>query len=148
MGLPQTKIILSSAEEMLAFGEKIAKSLRPDSVVALTGDLGTGKTTFVQGLARGLKIADPVQSPTFVTLNLYEGTLPLFHFELYRFKEGADFFKLGFEEYFQKGGVCAIEWPQKIADFLPDDTLHIDLQHYEGNKRMALIREEKNYAVR
>src|SRR3990167_5473845 len=70
--------------------------------------------SFVQGLARGLKIKEMVQSPTFVTLNLYEAPLPLFHFDLYRLKEGMDFLRLGFDEYFRKGGVCAIEWPERI----------------------------------
>ena len=137
--LSRTQIQLRSSEETVEFGKKIAKAVRPNSVIALTGDLGAGKTTFVQGLALGLNISDPIQSPTFILLNSYEGTLPLFHFDLYRFKDGADFFKLGFEEYFHKGGVCAIEWPQKIAGSLPADTIYIDFQHVEGNQRMAFL---------
>ncbi len=133
------RISLHSAEETFRFGQNIAHLLPPNSILALYGDLGAGKTTFVQGLARGLGILDPIQSPTFVTLNLYEGTLPLFHFDLYRLKNGSDFFQLGFEEYFQKGGICAIEWPDRIASHLPQSTISISFQHSDGNQRVARI---------
>lgn len=132
-------VSLNSSEETFLFGVNFANRLRPNSILALYGDLGAGKTTFVQGLARGLKIDGPVQSPTFVTLNLYEGTLPLFHFDLYRLKNGSDFFQLGFEEYFQKGGICAIEWPDCIANRLPSDAIAIEFHYAKEQKRFARI---------
>lgn len=98
---------------MLAFGKEFALQLLPSTILALSGNLGSGKTTFVQGVAAALQIKEPVISPTFVYLNIYQGTLPLFHFDLYRLKNREDFFALGFSEYFDKEGVCAIEWPEK-----------------------------------
>ncbi len=139
IGVPHETVSLSSAEETLLFGEMMAKTLKSNSILALYGDLGAGKTTFVQGLARGLGISDPVQSPTFVTLNLYEGNLPLFHFDLYRLKNGSDFFQLGFEEYFQKGGICAIEWPERIASSLPPEAISISFQYAEDHQRIAIV---------
>ncbi len=135
----QETVSLNNSEETFLFGQNFANRLRPNSILALFGDLGAGKTTFVQGLARGLEIDGPVQSPTFVTLNLYEGTLPLFHFDLYRLKDGSDFFHLGFEEYFQKGGVCAIEWPDRIASRLPPETIAISFQYANEGQRAVRI---------
>jgi len=118
---------LSSAEEMFAFGKEFALSLAPNAILTLSGNLGSGKTTFVQGLAAGLQIEEPVASPTFVYLNIYQGTLPLFHFDLYRLKTKEDFFALGFQEYLSAGGICAIEWPEKI-DF-PPGARHLCFTH-------------------
>ncbi len=113
----------------------MAQELPSNTVLALSGDLGAGKTTFVQGLARGLGITDPIQSPTFVILNLYPG---LFHFDLYRLKSSADFTALGLEEYFQKEGICAIEWPDRIAQLLPPETVHIHFS-YDSQGRIAVV---------
>jgi len=129
---------LSSADEMINFGRKMADVLLPNSILALSGDLGAGKTTFVQGLGLGLKVADPIQSPTFVTLNLYQGSLPLFHFDLYRLKGAADFLSLGFEEYFQNGGICAIEWPERIASLIPQEAIHIHFSYSEKGRIAAV----------
>lgn len=127
------RIILSSAEETLSFAAALAPHLKPNTVLALSGDLGAGKTTFVQGLAQGLGIDQPIVSPTFVYLNLYSAVVPLFHFDLYRLKQASDFFSLGFEEYFEKEGICAIEWPERISSFLPPSTLFLSLAvHFDG----------------
>ncbi|PIS02635.1 MAG: tRNA (adenosine(37)-N6)-threonylcarbamoyltransferase complex ATPase subunit type 1 TsaE [Chlamydiae bacterium CG10_big_fil_rev_8_21_14_0_10_42_34] len=115
----------------------MAKELPKNTVIALSGDLGAGKTTFVQGLAQGLGISEPIQSPTFVLLNLYEG---LCHFDLYRLKNSKDFTSLGFEEYFEGKGICAIEWPDRIENILPTKTVYIDLS-YDGDKRIAEVRK-------
>lgn len=121
---------LKSAEETIEFGAWIATSIRMGTILALRGNLGAGKTTFVQGLAKGLGIIEPIQSPTFVLLNLYEG---LAHFDLYRLKNGNDFKNLGFEEYFGKV-ICAIEWPERIADLLPNETVQIEFEYEEGGR--------------
>lgn len=128
---------MNSSEEMLSFGKELAPFLKPNTILALSGDLGAGKTTFVQGLAQGLQIDQPILSPTFVYLNLYVGTLPLFHFDLYRFKKASDFFSLGFEEYFEKGGICAIEWPERIAGDLPPSTLAMNFTFHKQGRIVA-----------
>ena len=114
----------------------MAGSLPSKAVLALSGDLGAGKTTFVQGLAEGLGIQERIQSPTFVLLNIYEG---LKHFDLYRMKTSSDFTQLGFDEYFETDGICAIEWPERIQDILPPDTIYIHFTH-EKEGRLAVIR--------
>jgi tRNA threonylcarbamoyladenosine biosynthesis protein TsaE len=129
----RSRLILKCYEETIAFGQRMAAVLPKTSVLALTGDLGAGKTTFVQGLALGLGITDKVQSPTFVLLNLYEG---LAHFDLYRLKTSEDFLALGFDEYLQKGHLCAIEWPDRIANLLPANTVHLHFS-YEGDHRVV-----------
>jgi tRNA threonylcarbamoyladenosine biosynthesis protein TsaE len=129
------KYFLASREETIALGQIFAKLLPKGSILALSGDLGAGKTTFVQGLAEGLGISEPIQSPTFILLNLYEG---LFHFDLYRMKKTADFLSLGFEEYFVKEGICCIEWPDRIAEILPSETIYIHFA-YENEGRIAFV---------
>ena len=121
IGLKSGSYPLSSAEETVAFGILAARSLSENEILALSGDLGAGKTTFVQGLAKGLGILEPIQSPTFVFLNLYEN---LAHFDLYRLKNSSDFLNLGFDEYFGKK-ICAIEWSDRIPTLLPSETIYI-----------------------
>lgn len=136
MGRIGLKVDLLSSEETLAFGQKMASELPRNSIIALSGDLGAGKTTFVQGLALGLGITEPIQSPTFVLLNIYEG---LYHFDLYRLKTSSDFTSLGFDEYFHKGGICAIEWPDRIANLLPAETIYIEIS-YKNQGRTIEVR--------
>lgn len=131
--------IVSSSEEMIELGKQIGSSLPPGSILALSGDLGAGKTTFVQGLAIGLGIQDPVQSPTFVYLNHYEGNLPLFHFDLYRLKGEEDFLGMGFEEYFVSSGICAIEWPERIPSLLPSNTVRLTFSHVKEGRRVNIL---------
>ena len=127
-------VFLSSPEEMIAYGKQLAATLPPGSILALSGDLGAGKTTFVQGLALGLQIDQPVQSPTFIYFNQYEGEKPLFHFDLYRMKGPQDFLGMGFDEYFEAEGICAIEWPERIASLLPKRAMRISFSHQEGGR--------------
>ena len=119
----------------------MAPLLSPNAILALSGELGAGKTTFVQGLAAGLNITETVTSPTFVYLHSYEGKLPLFHFDLYRLTSANDFEALGFSEYFFAGGICAIEWPERI--FLPDnpvgDTIvRLTFTYREGGRTLKI----------
>ncbi len=118
-------IFLSSEEKTVELGRFLASRLPPGSVLALFGDLGSGKTTFVKGLAEGLGIHDPIQSPTFVYFQHYVGNMALFHFDLYRMKGADDFLGLGFEEYFDAGGLCAIEWPERIESLLPKKAIRL-----------------------
>ncbi len=131
-------IALSSLEETIEIGKRMASLIYPNSILALSGDLGAGKTTLVQGLALGLQITDPIQSPTFVYMNQYSGTIPLFHFDLYRMKNEGDFLGMGFEEYFEAGGICAIEWPEKIPSLLPARTLFLSLSHQNQGRSLTI----------
>lgn len=123
-------------EETEAIGAHFAGQLGPNDLVALTGDLGAGKTSFVKALASHLGSLDLVQSPTYVYLQIYEAPLPLFHFDLYRMRSADDFFAMGFEEYFFKGGIVLIEWPQIISSLLPEHTFFIDIETISENERV------------
>ncbi len=120
---------------MLRFGEEMALTLPKNAILALHGELGSGKTTFVQGLAVGLGILEPIQSPTFVLLNLYE---KLAHFDLYRLQNEGDFHNLGFDEYFEKIMV-AIEWPERIQKTLPPSTIHIYFYHENEGRNVEVF---------
>ena len=114
--------------ETEALGARLAAVLTPGAVVAYRGDLGTGKTAFTRGLARGLGYTGRVTSPTFTIVNEYEGgRLPLFHFDMYRLEGAEDLFDIGWEDYLDRGGVCAVEWSEQVADALPDDTIYVTL---------------------
>ena len=135
----------NSVEETEALGAELAGRLEPGDVVAFTGDLGAGKTAFVRGLARGLGIPDRVTSPTFTIVNEYEGgRLPLFHFDMYRLASSEELFDIGWEDYLARGGVCAVEWSENIADALEGDLVQVDLRRGDGeNERIITITPEK-----
>jgi tRNA threonylcarbamoyladenosine biosynthesis protein TsaE len=109
-------------------GEKIGRLAHQGSVIALCGDLGTGKTVLAKGIAAGLGVTAIVTSPTFVILNEYEGRYPFYHFDIYRLNAPEDMYELGYEEYFYGDGVTAIEWAQKIGDLLPEEHLRVELR--------------------
>ncbi|MFH1038991.1 MAG: tRNA (adenosine(37)-N6)-threonylcarbamoyltransferase complex ATPase subunit type 1 TsaE [PVC group bacterium] len=120
------KYISHSPEETGELAERFAADLRPGDVIALRGPLGSGKTCFVQGCARGLGVGERyVTSPTFVLVREYRGRLPLYHVDLYRLQPGPEIGLLGLEEYLDGGGVTAIEWAEKLEDVLPDRTIDI-----------------------
>ena len=106
--------------ETEALGERLAKQLRPGSVLAYFGDLGAGKTAFTRGLARGLGCTGRVTSPTFTIVNEYEGPTPLFHFDMYRLGGSDELFDIGWEDYLARGGVCAVEWSANVSDAMED----------------------------
>ena len=109
--------ITHSPAETEAVGEALAKTLRPGTVLAFRGDLGAGKTAFTRGLGRGLGCTERVTSPTYTIVNEYtSGRLPLFHFDMYRLRSSEDLFDIGWEDYLQRGGVCAVEWSENVAD--------------------------------
>lgn len=122
------KIMSESEQETQAVGTKIGRSALPGCFVALSGDLGAGKSVIARGIARGLGISSAVQSPTFTVLNEYEqGRLPLYHFDAYRLESEEEMEALGYEEYFFGPGVTALEWPERITGLLPPDRLDITL---------------------
>ena len=121
-----------SPEETEQLGEQLGRTLRPGSVVAYRGDLGMGKTAFTRGLARGLGCTCRVTSPTFTIVNEYSGALPLFHFDMYRLPDADALFDIGWEDYLDRGGVCAVEWSENVAEALPEDTVWVDIRRLEG----------------
>ena len=113
--------LTNSPAETEAVGRALAAHLQPGTVIAYEGDLGAGKTAFTRGLAQGLGAKDPVTSPTYTIVNEYlSGRLPLFHFDMYRLSCSDDLFDIGWEDYLERGGVCAVEWSENVADALED----------------------------
>ena len=111
----------NSPAQTEAVGEALAKVLKPGTVIAYRGDLGAGKTAFTRGLARGLGCRDMVTSPTYTIVNEYlSGRLPLFHFDMYRLGSAEDLWDIGWEDYLDRGGVCAVEWSENVEDALED----------------------------
>ncbi len=121
-------VTTSSAEESHALAEEFACALPPDTTLALHGDLGVGKTTFVQGLARGLGVTDPVTSPTFNIFTLHKGaTRTLVHMDAYRLDDDRQLDALMLEDFLVSPWCLAVEWPEKIAAWIPQNALHLDL---------------------
>lgn len=111
-----------SAEDTYTVGRKMGEAARPGDVYALIGDLGVGKTVFTKGFAQGLGITEPVNSPTFTILQIYEeGRIPLYHFDVYRIEDPEEMEEIGFDEYIYGNGVSLIEWANRIEETLPDD---------------------------
>ena len=114
--------------ETEAIASRLAATLEPGAVVAYQGGLGMGKTAFTRGLAFGLGYPGRVTSPTFTIVNEYEGgRLPLFHFDMYRLADSEALFDIGWEDYLERGGVCAVEWSELVADALPPDTVFVTI---------------------
>lgn len=123
-------IVSNSAEETRAIGAGLGRRLRSGAVVALRGDLGSGKTCMVQGIAAGMGVAPAacVNSPTFVIINEYAGPVPLYHFDLYRLADGNELIDLGWDDYLDGAGVIAIEWAERMGSLLPPDHISIGLE--------------------
>ncbi len=127
------EVIIRSEDDTRRFGCELAQRLGPNTVVALIGDLGTGKTTLTKYIAEGLGVKERITSPTFtIVCEYHSGRLPLYHFDVYRLETGADLFEIGAEEYFYKGGVSIVEWADRAAEILPDDTLCIFMEYGEN----------------
>ena len=135
------RIETKSAAETQALAAELAAELRPGTVLCLHGDLGAGKTCFVQGLAKALGVRRPVGSPTFTLINEYRGKTPLAHIDLYRVRGAGDAFGLGLEDYlFRYAGVVAIEWAERVAELLPEECWHVRLEAGAGeNARTVTV---------
>jgi tRNA threonylcarbamoyladenosine biosynthesis protein TsaE len=121
-----------SPAETLAWAEQFAKTLAPGSIVALFGDLGAGKTVIAKGIGRGLGIVDDVISPTFNYILEYAGAIPLFHADLYRLDGAVTFEAMGFDDYFDRGGVFLIEWAERVRNLLPADCICVNITPGSG----------------
>ena len=135
------ELLSHSPDETEAVGARLAEALAPGSGVAFTGDLGAGKTAFTRGLARGLGVTDRVTSPTFTIVNEYlGGRLPLFHFDMYRLASSDELFDIGWEDYLARGGVCAVEWSENVADALEPGAIRVDIRRGAGeNDRIITV---------
>ena len=134
------EIWTQSPEETEQVGAALAARLQPGQVVAFRGPLGVGKTAFTRGLARGLGVAGPVTSPTYTIVNEYTGgRMPLFHFDMYRLRNEDDLFDIGWEDYLDRGGVCAAEWSEQVAEALPPETVFVALTRHPENPSWRTI---------
>ncbi len=130
--MEEKKIVIKNEEETKKFGEKLCEKLTAGSIVALTGDLGTGKTTLTKAIAAGLGVTDVITSPTFNIVKQYDsGRLPLYHFDVYRIGDVDEMYEIGYEEYFFGDGVCVIEWANLIEEIIPDDAVRIEIEYGE-----------------
>lgn len=140
-GKSKVSLISRSFEETYRIGKIIGKNLTHGDVVALIGELGAGKTSIAQGIAKGLGVLEHVTSPTFNIINEYEGVFTFYHFDLYRIQGIDELNDLGYEEYFFGDGVCVIEWAEKIKEILPEKTIFIFLIYIDETSRKINIYE-------
>ena len=134
-------IVTTGPEETRAAAARLVARLPARSMLALHGDLGSGKTCFVQGLAQSLDVARPVTSPTFAMIHEYRGARPLVHIDLYRVRSPDEVLMLGFEEYLERDGIVAVEWAERAGDLLPASALHIAFEVAEGTDRRRITME-------
>ena len=136
----------ASPEETRQKGRELSQQLKPGSLVALTGSLGSGKTVLVQGICAGLGVEKAVTSPTYVIINEYPGRwngalVWVYHFDLYRLEDPEEFIRLGYEEYFYGRGITLIEWAEKAEGFLPKSRIEINLKIISENEREIITEE-------
>ena len=133
------EFITNSPQETEALGQKLGQMLPAGTVIAYRGDLGAGKTAFTRGLARGLGIQDPVTSPTYTIVNEYlGGRVPLFHFDMYRLHSADDLFDIGWDDYLERQGICAVEWSENVAEALEDPLVVTICKTGEESRKITL----------
>ena len=140
------EFLTNSPAETEAVGEKLAHNLKPGTVIAYRGDLGAGKTAFTRGIARGLGCTDLVTSPTYTIVNEYlSGRIPLFHFDMYRLASSDDLWDIGWEDYLDRGGICAVEWSENVADAM-DNAIVITIEKTGTESRRITLEGGSNLA--
>ena len=133
------EFLTKSPEETENIGAALGKIVTPGTVIAYEGDLGAGKTAFTRGLARGLGCSDTVTSPTYTIVNEYlSGRLPLFHFDMYRLRSSDDLWDIGWEDYLDRGGVCAVEWSENVADAM-EDAVRVRIEKTGEEERRIIL---------
>jgi tRNA threonylcarbamoyladenosine biosynthesis protein TsaE len=136
---------MGSEAETAAFGRELAAAATPGTVIALIGDLGTGKTTLTKAIAEGLGVTEIVTSPTFAVIKEYaSGRMPLYHFDVYRLGGAEDMYALGFEEYFYGNGLTVVEWADRIEELLPKNAIIIRLDYGQNENERAVSRADGN----
>ena len=138
---PNTLDFISHSEaQTRRLGARLAPLLTPGDVLALVGDLGSGKTRWIQGVCQGLGVTDPVISPTFTLVNEYQGQYPVYHIDLYRLADPSEFATFGLEDYLYGSGISLIEWADRAKNLLPAEYLTVELYHLEETKRRVVLR--------
>ena len=133
------EFLTNSPEETEAVGKRLGKVLTPGAVIAYQGDLGAGKTAFTRGVALGLGAKEPVTSPTYTIVNEYlSGKYPLFHFDMYRLASSDDLFDIGWDDYLDRGGICAVEWSENVDDAM-EDAITITIEKLGEDSRQIPI---------
>ena len=141
------EFLTNSPAQTEAVGAALGKILPAGTILAYRGDLGAGKTAFTRGLARGLGYTEPVTSPTYTIVNEYlGGRLPLFHFDMYRLGSSDDLWDIGWEDYLERGGVCAVEWSENVADAM-EDPISITIEKLGEDARRITIEGEFDHAA-
>lgn len=135
--------ISNNVEETKRIAAGFAKELKSGDVLCMYGNLGAGKTAFVQGLARGLGIDEPITSPTFTIVNKYQGDMPLYHFDVYRIGDSEEMYEIGYEEYVYGDGISVIEWAELIEDILPESRYSVTIIKDDTNDDYRKIIIEK-----
>ena len=125
-------------EDTWRIAERLVSLVNKKGIIALHGDLGAGKTCFVQGMSRALGIGIPISSPTYTLIDEYEGENPLYHIDLYRLSNSIEVLGIGLEEYFEKDGLIAIEWAERGEDLLPEDSIHVHISKDDEFKRRTI----------
>ena len=140
------EIISKSADRTREIASLIGGKLRKGDILALSGELGSGKTCFTRGLALGLGVSEEYQitSPTFTLINEYPARCKLYHFDVYRLNSYTEFEDLGYEEYFSGDGIVVIEWAEKIVQILPNDTIFISFEYLDENRRKIIMKGSKS----
>ena len=135
------RIALPDLDATRRFGRRLGEIAEPGDIITLSGDLGAGKTTLTQAIGEGLQVpADHyITSPTFSLLHEYPGRLPLYHMDFYRLQSEDEVLELGVEEYLEGGGLCVIEWPDRLGTLLPAERLQLELSHTGPTSRLALL---------
>lgn len=133
------KIVTKSETETQQAGAELVKTLVPGSVVAMYGDLGAGKTAFVRGMTRGLGINFPVSSPTFNVVNEYPGKVPVFHFDMYRLGSADELFDIGWDDYLERGGICAVEWSENVEEAFEPGTVKVTIIKLSDSEREITV---------
>ena len=137
------EIFIPNEEAAKEYGHKLADELKPGRVIALVGDLGTGKTTLTKAIAEGLNIKEPISSPTFSIIKEYTGgSLPLYHFDVYRLDTIEDMYDLGYEEYFFGDGVTVVEWADKVTELIPRDAITINISYADTPESRIYRRDQ------
>jgi tRNA threonylcarbamoyladenosine biosynthesis protein TsaE len=133
------RITTHSVDETLEWAAAFARELQPGAIIALTGELGAGKTVVAKGIGRGLGVTAEIISPTFNYMLEYSGRLPYFHGDMYRIANAATFVRMGFEEYFERGGVVLLEWAERVSTVLPPETTWMTLLRVSAQDRLITL---------
>ena len=140
------EFLTNSPAETEAIGAALGKIIKPGTVIAYRGDLGAGKTAFTRGLARGLGSSEMVTSPTYTIVNEYlGGRMPLFHFDMYRLASSDDLWDIGWEDYLERGGICAVEWSENVDDAM-EQALYVTIEKLGADSRRITLEGGENLA--